>query len=84
MTRNDLEVSAKRLANDAEQMRGRQRSLLKLSGGDRLKEKWTPEHEALDSAIATLQEHIAHLKREAAKASPASPAAARLSEAAHG
>lgn len=65
MTRNDMKVSARRLANDAEQLRGRQRNLLKLSGGDRLKEKWKAEHAALQLAIEALDVQIESLEREA-------------------
>lgn len=67
MTRNDMKVSARRLANDAEQLRGRQRSLVKLSGGDRLKEKWQHEHDALEQAIDALEAQVDALNRQAAE-----------------
>lgn len=54
MTANDLKVSAKRLRNDAEQLRGRQRSILKLGRGE-LKPKWQPEHDALELAARHLE-----------------------------
>lgn len=65
MTKNDLKVSARRLANDAEQLRGRQRNLVKLSGGGRLKEKWRPEVRALELAIEALETQVTALKRQA-------------------
>lgn len=65
MTRNDMCISARRLANDAEQLRGRQRSLVKLSGGDRLKEKWKAEFRALEIAIDALETQVYALQRAA-------------------
>lgn len=64
MTRNDLKVSARRLANDAEQLRGRQRSLVKLGNGT-LKEKWKAEDRALELAIEALEQQVKALTRQA-------------------
>ncbi len=64
MTRNDLTVSARRLANDAEQLRGRQRSLTKLSQG-RLHDKWRPEYRALEQVIEMLETQVETLRRKA-------------------
>lgn len=65
MTANDLKVSARRLANDAEQLRGRQRSLVKLGGGV-LKEKWKPEFDTLQIAIDAIDESCHLLNQQSA------------------
>jgi len=67
MTRNDYKVSARRLANDVVQLKGRQRSLVKLSGGS-LKEKWRPEFEALQEAINLLTDQVNTLQNSALSA----------------
>lgn len=63
-TSNDMKVSARRLRNDAEQLRGRQRSLIKLSQG-RLHEKWKAEYRALEIAIEALQVQVDSLEQQA-------------------
>lgn len=64
MTTNDMKVSARRLRNDAEQLRGRQRSLVRLSQG-RLYDKWKAEYRALEYAIEALEMQVYSLEQQA-------------------